>query len=181
MYCKFCGHQIADNSVFCSSCGKNQINNNEELKSSKTNAPLTSQPPLNPITVNKVNKGEVTFAKEIIKNIKFLIIGVGIALLIYFIFRFGYFYPKIQDIVNDSSFHNNLMNNNSNSLGVPYCALTEGLTAHEDNVKEFMVQRADSLSETYALYTFLFSALALIFGRYLIKGLSWVNKTAKNK
>lgn len=171
MYCKYCGVNIADNSIYCNTCGKKQTDTSNShppiqgKESTSTSMQTQSDIVDDAKAISKPSKKEIKIASETVINLKLLMISVIIGIISYIGLRYGYFQAVINRTVSGSY--------------IQFNVLTEGMPGGVRDVEGYITRNAENLSQQYAFSIFIISMILLVLGRYIIKGLSWATKTSK--
>lgn len=176
MYCKYCGSQISNDSVFCSICGKKQAS--ETASSLPQFKDPSGYKPENRIT-QKYWVSKKTIAREILTNLKFLVFTAAICIAVYSYLRFSYYESIIEEtMIEWKGWPADIQTNPRTLMVVPYNILTKGVLVGMD-LKAYMTRQADEYAEKLAYQFFVYIFIAVIGIRYLVLGIRWVVITSK--
>lgn len=111
---------------------------------------------------DNTNKSAIIFAKELVINFRLLLIALGITLLFAVIFYIAC-YPTLTGGYGASKYDENAIGN-----------------VQLDNLPSIRLGSFEDDIKSKTLYCFIISIAALIGGRYIYKGVVWVNVTYEN-
>ena len=195
MYCKYCGSKNSDDSIYCEKCGKflkkMETAGVDELEykniQKNTNVKVSNNQKI--VVSGLVRK---TFAKEIILNLKILIIAVTLGLSTFVYLKYVYYENLIQQRITEENSPSYINDNKreqeemaagifyGRNLGGGYLPsnLTKDWYGHE-SLSRHIRPIANKLSIYFGLNTFYISLISMIFLRYLIIGLKWSIKNSR--
>lgn len=122
---------------------------------------------------NKSNKSQIIFAKEIVINFRFLLVTLGITLIFFIIYNFIFNPAKLgtnNDRVKYTAYGSIIVKGFGESKYDWDCQNLDDLDYHRK-----WAFREDITSKS--LYCFFLSLSVLVLGRYIYKGINWVNNT----
>lgn len=185
MFCKFCGFNIDDKTVFCSNCG-NRLSEESTIEKVK------------PLSATKINRSSAnlietkstiqkTAAKEIMINLKLALIALIIGVISYPVqheIKEPYYVP--QDVLEKNL---KILDEHQMKGSGFYQLGWAGDSEYDRNITVGAIRNINVIRKNAFLddikyksrITFIIMLLVFIIGRYLLKGLDWVNKTAKTE